>query len=279
MVAGGFESGAVHSHLASAQLYDPATGTWTATGSLIGGRYGHTATLLANGKVVVAGGIGGEGSAGFLASAQVYDPATGIWTATGSLIGSRHLHTATLLPNGKVLVAGGQGDTVGFASAQIYDPATGTWTATGSLIGGRLYHTATLLTNGKVLVAGGFGDSGALLASAEVYDAETATSTVIVSSPNPAAVRSPITLTATVSPTPTGGTVSFTDNGAPITACQSRPAGGCERDVHAQLRERRCPHHCCHLLGRQRVRELGVSGSERDRDLHAVPDALGLQPG
>ena len=108
---------------------------------------------------------------------------------------------------------------------EVYDPATGTWTATGSLIGRRLYHTATLLPNGKVLVAGGFDDSG-FLASAEVYDSAIATSTVIVSSPNPATVRSPITLTATVSPTPTGGTVSFTDNAAPITACQSQPLAG-----------------------------------------------------
>ena len=174
--------------------------------------------------MLVAGGLDEVGT---LASAQIYDPATGTWTATGSLIGSRDKHTATLLPNGKVLVAGGLGVSSVLASAEIYDPATGTWTATGSLIGGRTEHTATLLPNGKVLVAGGrTADFGGVLASAEVYDSAIATSTVIVSSPNPAAVRSPITLTATVSPTPTGGTVSFTDNAAPITACQSQPLAG-----------------------------------------------------
>jgi Galactose oxidase, central domain len=87
------------------RLNTPANGTWTATGSLGTARDEHTATLLQNGMVLVAGGIGSLGV--HLTSAELYDPASGTWTATGSLGTARHEHTATLLPNGKVLVAGG----------------------------------------------------------------------------------------------------------------------------------------------------------------------------
>ena len=109
---------------------------------------------------------------------------------------------------------------LGFGSVRPAASADATWTATGSMTDVR-----TTLANGKVLVAGGLGRAG--LASADVYGAAIAsTSTAIVSSPNPAAVGSPITLTATVSPTPTGGTVSFTDNVAPISACEWLPLTG-----------------------------------------------------
>ena len=90
---------------ASAELYDPASRTWTATGSLNTARFSHTATLLQNGMVLVAGGTGSDDTVS--ASAELYDPASGTWTATGSLNTARHDHTATLLQNGMVLVAGG----------------------------------------------------------------------------------------------------------------------------------------------------------------------------
>src|SRR5436190_1091698 len=109
------------------------------------------------------------GSAPGATSSNSDEPAGGTWTFTGSLNTARGSHTATLLPNGKVLVAGGINGSGVLASAELYDPASGTWTTTGSLNSARFQHTATLLPNGKVLVAGGF-DGSRFLASAELYD-------------------------------------------------------------------------------------------------------------
>jgi WD40 repeat protein len=137
---------------ASAELYDPQTGTWTATGSMIKMRSGHTATLLRDGRVLVAGGLGGDVSAERYDSAELYDPATGTWIATGTMTESRANHTATMLDDGTVLAVGGADS----ASAELYDPQTGTWTATTNMVvGDRWLHTATLLPDGKVLVTGG----------------------------------------------------------------------------------------------------------------------------
>jgi hypothetical protein len=146
------------------------SGVFVDTGSLGAGRYLHTATLLPNGKVLVAGGRTGFPSGTILASAEIYDPANGSWTTTASLGIARWIHTATLLQNGKVLVAGGEGNSGYLASAELYDPASGTWTATASLAHARYSHTATLLPNGTVLVVGGSGGGGSILGSAELYD-------------------------------------------------------------------------------------------------------------
>ncbi len=169
LVAGGLGSSVV---LASAELYDPSFGTWTTTGSMNMARVEHTATLLPNGKVLVAGGVSSTGGVTgcCLASAELYDPSTSSWTFTGSMTGARELHTATLLPNGKVLVAGGFSSSgAPLASAELYDPSLGTWTTTGSLSVARAGHTATLLPNGQVLVAGGQSSTGISTASAELY--------------------------------------------------------------------------------------------------------------
>jgi N-acetylneuraminic acid mutarotase len=140
---------------------------WKPAGSLKTARFGHTATLLQNGMVLVAGGD----DSNFLpsASAELFDPANRTWTPTGSLNTARVAHTATLLQNGMVLVAGGDNLNGLSASAELYDPANGIWTTTGSLNIARDNHAATLLQNGMVLVAGG-SDSNGTSGSAELYD-------------------------------------------------------------------------------------------------------------
>jgi hypothetical protein len=160
LAAGGFGT---NGPVSTAELYNPATGTWSPTGSLNTPRGFHTATLLANGKVLVAGGAGPSigNTDPALASAEIYDPATGLWTATAPMAQPRESHTATRLPNGKVLVAGGMSffRSVFPTSVELYDPATGTWSPTFPLVSGRQDHLATLLPNGKVLIAGGFNSS------------------------------------------------------------------------------------------------------------------------
>jgi N-acetylneuraminic acid mutarotase len=180
LVAGGSSSFGTPP-LSTALTYDPAAGSWTATGNLAIARKSHVAVLLPNGKVLVTGGADTLGSP--IPSSELYDPVTGVWTPTGSLTTARYSHSATLLPSGKVLVTGGQAlNSAGLASSELYDPATGLWTATGSLNTARDNHTATLLPNGKVLVAGGWDSASTVLgtttASAELYDPATGLWTV-----------------------------------------------------------------------------------------------------
>jgi hypothetical protein len=171
LVAGGYDStGAV---LSTAELYDPATGTISATGGLTApnGRAEHATALLPNGKVLLAGGVDNTGAA--LASAELYDPATGTFSTTGSMAQSRFRVTAVVLYDGRVLVSGGFNATGALTGAEIYDSTTGLFTLTGSLNTARNRHTATLLPNGKVLIAGGRNSTLEVtnaLASAEIFD-------------------------------------------------------------------------------------------------------------
>ena len=168
LVTGGFfYDGAEPITLASAELYDPVSQTWSLAAPLHVARTGHEATLLANGLVLVTGG-GVEGGAPF-ASAEVYNSATNTWTVVNPMTTERVQHTATILINGKVLVVGGTGSDAA-TSAELYDPATNTWSAAGALATWRTTHTATALSDGSVLVVGGLDADGNYLADAERYD-------------------------------------------------------------------------------------------------------------
>lgn len=161
------------------EIYDPAGNTFTATGRMVeSGRWLHTATLLPNGKVLVVGGRSntctGNCPVFSLASAEIFDPATGAFTATGSLTISRHSHTATLLPNGKVLIVGGESTDLTnedqVQQTEIYDPATGTFSRGPMLLNPRGSHNATVLSNGKLWITGGYTLSGVPTVTTEFLD-------------------------------------------------------------------------------------------------------------
>jgi hypothetical protein len=142
---------------------------FTVTGSMLAARSGHSATLLGNGMVLVAGGADGLG---VLDSAELYDPTKGMFTTTGTLIYSRQGHTATMLADGKVLIAGGEDNVGPIGSAELYDPVTGKFSLIGNMSNARWSHTATLLANGKVLIAGGANNTDSQ-DSAELFDPDT----------------------------------------------------------------------------------------------------------
>jgi hypothetical protein len=159
-----------HSAIATAELYDPTMRTFAPTGDMTRPRLAHTSTLLPSGKVLITGGgsYWGLGAAA-LANAELYDPATGTFAATGDMTTARCYHTATLLNSGKVLIAGGQTTIANglLASAELYDPSTGTFSPTGDMTTSRDLQTATRLADGKVLIVG--------FAGAELYDPNTGT--------------------------------------------------------------------------------------------------------
>jgi hypothetical protein len=159
LIAGGAIDWSTRTSTNSAFLLKSGSGILQPTGNLVAARYGHTATLLQDGRVLITGG------ATVTATAELYDPVSGTFSPAGNMSVSRVFHTATLLANGKVLVTGW------WASAELYDPATNSFTPTGSMAVDRYSYTATLLPNGKVLVAGGqYGYGDFYEGPAEIYD-------------------------------------------------------------------------------------------------------------
>ena len=178
LICGGTATAEVGGVLSSAELYDPAARTFTLTGSMTMPRAGQTITMLADGRVLLTGGVQNAGFRSQLSSAEIYDPAAGTFSATGSMTVPREGHTATMLRDGRVLIAGGSANGVQtLDSAEVYDPSSGTFSRTGHLNQPRVAHVAALLGTGKVLIAGGGrgGMPGGYISydTAEMYDPAT----------------------------------------------------------------------------------------------------------
>jgi uncharacterized protein YjdB/N-acetylneuraminic acid mutarotase len=164
--------------ISTADLYDPVANTWAHAANLSTPRTMHTATLLSNGKVLVAGGDSVGNGLGAQASAELYDAVANAWTSTGSLNIARNSHTSTMLPNGTVLITGGYicvnqpgGGCTGTdtMSTEIYDPVTGLWNVAGNLTTARDGHAASLLHSGAVLVEGGDDRDSPYFRTSELY--------------------------------------------------------------------------------------------------------------
>src|SRR5215210_1209453 len=166
LLAGGWDR---DGPLASAEIYDPRTGTFAHTGGMATSRSAHAAALLPNGRVLVTGGR--DSREDIVASAEIYDPDTGRFIRTGSMMADRYKHAATRLPDGKILILGGSNgdDFYGrYASAELFDPASGTFTAVDDMNAERfkLPDAVATLSSGEVLV-GGDDEHG------EIYDPAT----------------------------------------------------------------------------------------------------------
>jgi hypothetical protein len=158
----------------TAEIYDPKTGAFSPTGSLMQTSTGCAATLLQDGRVLVAGGL--EADHATAAPSELYDPATGMFSLTGATIDHHFSPDAILLQDGRVLLSGNSWETDGGVNtftAELYDPKTATFSRTGSPLTWRANATATMLDDGRVLFAGGFTGHSEALSSAEIYDPET----------------------------------------------------------------------------------------------------------
>jgi len=175
LIAGGYSVFSANvAALTGAELHDPLMATFSPAGNMIAARAGHTATLLSDGRVLIAGGYSSITSQGLplaSAAAEIYDPSIGAFIETGPMSVPRWGHTATLLNDGRVLIAGGLLNGYAIASAEIYDPVTKIFTPTGDMTIARTGHIDTLLPDGKVFIAP--GDDGGDNRTADIYDLAT----------------------------------------------------------------------------------------------------------
>ena len=164
-----------------AETYDPKTGTFTKAGPMAFNRNNQTATLLQDGRVLIAGGqpdaVSGASGGPILGSAEIYDPATGNFSPAGPMQEARTTHFAVLLSSGQVLLGGGYGGPSSETTAELFDPASGNFRFGGNLTTPRSDTRATLLSNGQVLIAGGYPTYPAGTNTAELYNPATETFT------------------------------------------------------------------------------------------------------
>ena len=161
--------------LTACELYDPATGTWSDAGGMRLGRSGHSAVLLDNGQVLVAGGMYLGADYAFTDTCELYNPAAGTWSGTGSMSSVRGFAAAVSLRNGKALIVGGATDFVSVTSDTVEIYENGSWTVVGRMAAARAAPTATQLPSGKVLIAGGYSSIDSVVqkpatASCDLYD-------------------------------------------------------------------------------------------------------------
>lgn len=151
--------------IATCEVYKSASRQWETVASMNTGRFGHTATLLPNGNILVIGGYNTYND--YLSSVELYNPSLNIWTTVASLTSARVFHTATLLSTGEVLVVGGRNANGTIGTAEKYDYRTNLWSSAGTIPQARFHHTTSLLHNGDVLIAGGVSLSGSGLLPVE----------------------------------------------------------------------------------------------------------------
>jgi len=181
LVVGGCVNDCLSATVKDAEVYNPSTGTFTETGSMLQARAEFGITLLSNGQVLVAGGCtayNANGCSGTTAKAEIYNPATGVWRATAAMHAARHAMTGTLLPSGKVLIAGGAtGASDALISSEIYDPSTRLWTVGAKMVQARSDYASLMLASGKVLFIGGENINGLSIRNAELYNPSSGTFT------------------------------------------------------------------------------------------------------